>query len=124
MSGSSSSGNSWRAAPLPAQDGKNSQQTTSIGGGADPCVLEEITTLNSASLNGLRNVRVGDDLDVAFIEGPPRRLLVLDQEGEALGTITSRSMLQIIECIQAGRNYKARVLSVNGGACQVRVHLS
>lgn len=124
MSGSSSSGNSWRAAPLPVQGKPNSQNNAPPGGGADPCVLEDVTTLNSASLIGLRTVRVGDDLEVAFIEGPPRKLVVLDQKNQVLGTITSRSMLQIMECIQAGRSYRAYVLAVNGGACQVRIRLS
>ncbi len=119
MSGSPSSGREWRAEPRTQGEGIG----TGTGAG-DPCVIEEVTTLNSISPPGLRVVRVGDVLDVVFVSGPPKRLIAQLGGGQLVGSITSRSMLQIIECIQNGRQYSADVLTIQGGACQVRVRLA
>jgi hypothetical protein len=97
------------------------------GGGVvagDPCVIDELTSLNSVSPVALRNVRPGTLLDVVFMAGPPQRLVVQDRNGQIVGSITSRSMLQIIECIQSGRRYVAEVLGIQGGSCQVQVKLA
>lgn len=97
------------------------------GGGVavgDPCVIDEVTSLNSVSPAALRNVGAGTVLNVVFMAGPPQRLVAQDNTGQVVGSITSRSMLQIIECIQNGRRYVAEVLGVQGGSCQVRVRLA
>lgn len=90
----------------------------------DPCVIDEVTSLNSVSPAALRNVGPGILLNVVFMAGPPQRLVVQDNTGQIVGSITSRSMLQIIECIQSGRRYVAEVLGIQGGSCQVRVRLA
>jgi hypothetical protein len=125
MSGSGGGGGDWRPEPKapvfePKGDGGS-------GGGVepgDPCVIDEVTPLNSVSPAALRTVRPGTLLDVVFVPGPPRRLIAQDSAGQIVGSITSRSMLQIIECIQSGRRYVAEVLGVQGGSCQVRVRLA
>ncbi|WP_124470953.1 MULTISPECIES: hypothetical protein [Burkholderia cepacia complex] len=90
----------------------------------DPCVIDEVTSLNSVSPAALRNVGPGTLLNVVFVAGPPQRLVAQDNTGQIVGSITSRSMLQIIECIQSGRRYVAEVLGIQGGSCQVRVRLA
>jgi hypothetical protein len=123
MSGGGGGGGDWRpepkaSVPEPRGDG--------VGGGGvsgDPCVIDELTSLNSVSPTALRNVRTGALLDVVFVAGPPQRLVAQDNTGQIVGSITSRSMLQIIECIQNGRRYVAEVLGIQGGSCQVRVKL-
>lgn len=122
MSGGGGGGGDWRPepkAPVSRQEGGN-------GGGTpgDPCVIDEVTSLNSVSPAALRNVGVGALLDVMFIAGPPQRLVVQNNTGQIAGSLTSRSMLQIIECIQSGRRYVAEVLGIQGGSCQVRVRLA
>jgi hypothetical protein len=125
MSGGGGGGGDWRPEPkAPALDPKGGG-----GGGVDvvsgdPCVIDELTSLNSVSPAALRNVRPGILLNVVFLPGPPQRLTVQDTTGQIVGSITSRSMLQIIECIQSGRRYVAEVVGIQGGLCQVRVKLA
>jgi hypothetical protein len=125
MSGGGGGGGDWR--PEPKAPLVN---PTAAGGGGgiggvpnDPCVIEEVTNLNSVVAAALRNVRPGDLLDVVFLPGPPHRLVTQDRNGTTVGSITSRSMLQFIECIQNGRQYVAEVLAIQGGTCQIRVGL-
>jgi len=123
MSGGGGGSGDWRPepkAPVPEPKGGG-------GGGVvagDPCVIDEVTSLNSVSTAALRNVGPGSLLNVVFMAGPPQRLVVQDNSGQIVGSITSRSMLQIIECIQSGRRYVAEVLGIQGGSCQVRVRLA
>lgn len=122
MSGSGGGGNDWRPEPAkPASKPKAGSQ----GGGAkappDPCNITEVTTLNSVDRNVLAGLRPNDRLAVAFQAGPPQRLVAQTQAGATAGSITSPSMLQIIQCIQAGHNYDAVVLSMRGAQCQVRI---
>lgn len=122
MSGGRGGGGNWRPeprVPVPGQGGGGPG-----GGGTgpgDPCAIDELTQLNSVSPAALRNVSPGTVLDVVFLLGPPQRLVVQDSAGQIVGSITSRSMLQIIECIQGGRRYAAEVIGIQGGSCQVRV---
>jgi len=122
MSGGGGGGGDWRPEPKAPVTG-----LVGDGGGGggvvfgDPCVIDEVTSLNSVSPSALRSVRPGILLEVLFLAGPPQRLVVQDNTGQIVGSITSRSMLQIIECIQGGRQYVAEVLGIQGGSCQVRV---
>ena len=125
MSGGGGSGGDWRPepkAPVRPQGGDG------IGGGGigpgSPCAIDELTSLNSVSPSALQAVAPGTLLDVAFLSGPPQRLVAQNGAGQTVGSITSRSMLQIIECIQIGCRYVAEVVSIQGGACQVRVRLA
>jgi hypothetical protein len=124
MSGGGGGSGDWRPEPkAPMSEPKGG----GAGGGVvagDPCVIDELTSLNSVSPVALRNVRPGTLLDVVFMAGPPQRLVVQDRNGQIVGSITSRSMLQIIECIQSGRRYVAEVLGIQGGSCQVQVKLA
>lgn len=125
MSGGGGGGGNWRPEP-------KAPVSQPIGGGAgegggisgDPCVISDVTSLNSVSPVALHGIRPGYILNVVFLVGPPQRLVVQDFSGQIVGSITSRSMLQIIECIQGGRNYVAKVLGIQGGSCQVRIQLA
>lgn len=125
MSGSGGGGGDWRPepkAPVPVpKAGGDGGGGVAVG---DPCVIDEVTSLNSVSPAALRNVGAGTVLNVVFMAGPPQRLVAQDNAGQVVGSITSRSMLQIIECIQNGRRYVAEVLGIQGGSCQVRVRLA
>jgi hypothetical protein len=87
----------------------------------NPCNITEVTNLNSVNRNVVAGLRPNDRLGVVFQAGPPQRLVAESQPGVIAGSITSPSMLQIIQCIQAGHTYDAVVLSVRGAQCHVRI---
>jgi hypothetical protein len=123
MSGGGGGGGDWRPVPKTPVIAPNPAGTGGgVGGAVDPCVIEEVTSLNSVNPAALRGVRTGNLLDVAFIHNPSR-LVANDSNGTIVGSITSRSMLQFIQCIQSGRQYVAEVLGVQGGTCSVKVRL-
>ncbi|RQR53174.1 hypothetical protein DIE18_30685 [Burkholderia sp. Bp9125] len=125
MSGSNRSSDGWRPEPTAPTSAPPKRAGDGDGdGGNDPCVINEIAALNSPNPAVLPTLRVGTVLDVQLEFGPPPRLLAKDSSNNTAGTITSRSMLQIMECIQDGSIYVAEVLSISGGACQVRVRLA
>jgi len=103
--------------PQPAAGGQ--------GGGTaapeDPCNIVERTPLNSPNRTVLSTLRVGDILNVVYQPGPPQRLVAEQSPGVIAGSITSPSMLQIIQCIQRGYTYVAEVLSIRGAICEVMV---
>jgi len=121
MSGGGGGGGDWRPEAKPKTGG------ASGGGGGqatvpDPCNIVETTVLNSPNKQVLASLRVGDFLSVSFEVGPPRRLLAKNKTGDVAGSITSPSMLQIIECINENNvQYIAVVQSIKGGTCEVRV---
>lgn len=91
-----------------------------FGGGSDPCNIIEITALNSPNKAVISTLIPGDLLAVVYVFGPPQQLLA-QKNGATAGSITSPSMLKIINCINQGRAYDAEVISVLGAICQVRV---
>jgi len=121
MSGSGG-GSDWRPEPTkPESKPKGEGEGRGTKAVPDPCNITEVTTLNSINRNVLAGLRPNDRLSVVFQAGPPQRLVAQTQAGATAGSITSPSMLQIIQCIQAGHNYDAVVLSVRGAQCQVRI---
>jgi hypothetical protein len=127
MSGSSNRGGGpWRPKPLPSReitrgDGGPSGEGEEVGAGRSPCDIVELTNLNSPNATVLRTLKVGDVLDVQFRTGPPARLVAVTPRGSIAGSITSASMLQLIQCIGAGWNYEAEILQLSGGMCQVEL---
>jgi hypothetical protein len=91
------------------------------GGGDNACDIVERTKVNSPDRTVAVTVRDGDELSVAYESGPPRKLLVRTASGATLGSITSPSMAQIIQCILSGYEYVAVVLSISGGMIEVRI---
>lgn len=124
MSGSGGGGGDWRPEPKPISRPKPRGEGDEAGGGVTPpapCDITEVTNLNSVNRTAVTGLRPGDQLDVVFQAGPPQRLVAQTKAGTVVGSITSPSMLQIIQCIQAGYTYVAVVLSVRGAQCQVRI---
>lgn len=116
-------GGEWRPEP---KEPKSRPKGSGKGGGSsspppDPCNITEITSLNSVNCTVVASLRQGDRLAVVFQAGPPRQLIAQTATGAIAGSITSPSMLQIIQCIQTGVAYVAEVLSVRGAQCQVQI---
>ncbi len=115
-------GSDWRPEPAKlASKPKGEGESRGAEAVPDVCNITEVTTLNSVNRNVLAGLRSNDRLYVVFQAGPPQRLVAQTQAGATAGSITSPSMLQIIQCIQAGHNYDAVVISVRGAQCQVRI---
>lgn len=122
MSGQGGGGDTWRPEPKPAPKPKGDGDGGGGGVPPDPCNIVETTTLNSPNRTVVTTLRTGDLLTVVFQAGPPQRLVAEQSPGVIAGSITSPTMLQIIQCItQGGHAYVAEVLSVRGAICQVRV---
>jgi hypothetical protein len=129
MSGGGGGGGPWRPEePIP-QTKRGGSGKTGGGGGddggmppEDPCAIFEKATLNSPNRTVLGTLRAGDLLDVVYLPGPPRLLVAQSPTGSVAGSITSPSMLRIIQCIsQRNRAYVAEVLSIRGAVCEVQI---
>ena len=86
-----------------------------------PCHIVERTKVNSPDPTVRATLRNGDTLSLEYDPGPPKRLLVRTPAGAILGSITSPSMPQLIQCIGAGFAYDVVVLGILGGLIDVQV---
>jgi hypothetical protein len=122
MSGSGGGGgDNWRPPSNPISREGSGADEGGEKGPLDPCNISEITRLNSVDRTVLATVRVNDSLSVEFEQGPPSRL-VATSGGSTVGSITSGSMIQIIECMTDGAvEYEAIVLEIRGGLCRVQI---
>lgn len=86
----------------------------------DACLNLSFTTdLASVDPSVLASVREGDVYEVkAETEKGPVGVFV---EGKRLGTILHMKDVQLLTCIYEGTDYQAKILSVDGGKCQVQI---
>jgi uncharacterized membrane protein YeaQ/YmgE (transglycosylase-associated protein family) len=84
------------------------------GNGSDCAKLHEQTTLNSVDPNVLSTIKK-DDILTIHAQSPRGPLVVLNQSGGVVGSITSASLAKILDCINDGFEYVAIVQSVKGG---------
>jgi hypothetical protein len=88
------------------------------------CNIVRTTVLISPNRTALALIQVGDTLDIEFRPGPPPLLVAMTPAGTAAGAISCTSTTQIVECIQRGFRYVAKVLTLRQKSCKVRVQLS
>lgn len=87
-----------------------------------PCNVVELTVVNSPNRTVVTTIRVNDVLEVRYVPGPPKQLIVVTGGNAILGSLTPPSMAQLIACITAqGVNYEAVVLGIQGGRVDVQV---
>ena len=92
------------------------------GGGDDPCAIVQTAPVNSPNSAAIAGLSVGDRLDVVLTGTAPRHILrVQSLAGVAVGSLTHRGHLALINCILAGNAYQAEVIQKTGGAVVVRV---
>ena len=113
--GSSTSRNRDQPSGLPEHGGTSGQDGSAS---RDPCDITEVTTLNSPDRTVLATLR---DADVLVIQLQDGRRLLAKHGDRVAGSVTSASHARILQCMRQGREYEAVVLSVRGGACQVRL---
>jgi hypothetical protein len=90
----------------------------------DPCKIVEIVDLSQTNKTALKAVRVGQRLQVEFRPTPPQRLVVMTKQGSAAGAIVSPRSQKLIDCIEQGRKYVAKVIALSEGQCRVLVQLT
>lgn len=78
------------------------------------------TSLNSPNPNAVADLQVGDQLKViATTETGP--VVVRDDQGRDVGSITSTQLLDLLACLAADFVYSARVTSISGGNVKVEI---
>ncbi|WP_165498991.1 hypothetical protein [Rhizobium leguminosarum] len=81
-------------------------------------MFTEVTILASPNSSVITTLAVGSILTVA-LSGP--RVVAQAVAGVA-GAITSARLPEIIQCLNAGQQYAARVTAINGGAVTVEIY--
>src|SRR5438309_4877197 len=78
------------------------------------------TNLASPDPVVVATLAVGDELAVEFVPptGPLRAVTAI---GDVAGVLLPADIVQLIDCISKGIRYKARVISITGGNCQVLI---
>jgi hypothetical protein len=80
------------------------------------------TVLLSPRPEAIAAVKTGEVLVLKLESQQDKPLVVATREnGDEVGTIGSVHLLQLITCMQEGHKYTANIVSVQGGACRVRV---
>lgn len=78
-----------------------------------------ITILSSIDYTLLKKLQVGTILEVEI--GVNESLVVLNADGEIVGSIVHPNTSDIIECIKKGNHYNAEIVEINYPACKVKV---
>ncbi len=91
-------------------------------GPSDPivdCKIVERVILNSPNPTVLLKLRVGDELDVLLVG---KVLVAQPKSGPpAAGALTPARLADLLDCMDKGRKYKAVVLKITGGRCDVEI---
>ncbi len=91
-----------------------------VKGGVDVCLNLIINTnLASVVVDVLDKTTVGDILPVEAqsVDGP----VVVLKDGEVLGTVLSSHLVQLLNCMNGGTNYVAKVIKIEDAICQVKI---
>ena len=121
MSGSGGGGHSDSSSGGSSIVGGSGGGSGSGSSSNDACDINETAPVNSPQANVVRTLSVGDHLDVSLVGTAPRRTLQLIAQAGIAGSLTHRGALAISRCIDAGHDYDAEVLSINGGQIIVRI---
>lgn len=92
-----------------------------ISDGGKKCAIVEKTILNSPVHAVVSTLVANIELDVALEQTPRKRLVALNAGGAVAGSITSSRLVDLIECIEAGHEYIARVISVSSGRVEIEI---
>jgi hypothetical protein len=94
------------------------------GGGSDNVPCEELkfdAQLTSPQPSLVKELSVGQVLDVNIVNVKGQQLLQVLKNGQPVGGLIGSDAARLRECILGGHHFNATVMSINGG--QVRVHI-
>lgn len=77
------------------------------------------TQLFSPDPDIIKEISVGDTLPVKILS--PKGPCVVTKSGQTAGTIISKELFQLIECINKGFDFEAHVRQIIGGECSVTI---
>jgi hypothetical protein len=83
--------------------------------------LQVITVLNSPNPAVLLTLKKGDCLTVKALTMGNQKVLAAFKDQEVAGSITDRSAPRFLSCIAKGFKYKATVLAIAGGRCDISI---
>ena len=84
--------------------------------------LTSETTLTSPDRSVVSQLTEDDVLKVKVDNTGARPVVRAIYKGKVAGSITSSIIQRIVECMADGYEYEARVISIKGGTCKVRVY--
>lgn len=90
-------------------------------GKGDACInLEFVTTLASVKDEALEKVVVGEILPVVAqtADGP----VVVMKDDEIVGTVLSSRLVLLLDCMNGGTEYEAKVLEKSDAICKVKIN--
>ena len=101
-------------------------QREGTGGGqespdSDPCNIIFETILSAINVSELAKVLPGEYLKIEIVTENQVDRLCAKHAGVIVGTIANPRGAEVLACIKAGNEYVARVLSIQGNRCPVRV---
>lgn len=92
------------------------------GGGSQGCeTLRFEAQLTSPQPAVVGTLRLGDVLDLAVVDMNGQVVVHVLKGGQVAGGLTGPDATRLRGCIQDGHDFKATVLTVNGGQVRVRV---
>lgn len=84
----------------------------------DKCLIAESALLHSPNPEALKDAAEGDICSVRLREGA---VCIVDSQDRTIGAIAEPWVDTLKECISQGRQYRALVLDIEGGKCEVRI---
>lgn len=123
MSGSSGNFSSFSGKSSINNSGSSLLGTTSSGGsgGGNECQLNFHTPLVSPQPEVIKDLQVNDFLRVVLSDDRPNVVECITDKDDIAGTIAPSCIDELIDCLEKGYHYKAKVLSIKHG--QVSVHV-
>lgn len=79
------------------------------------------TQLSSPVPGVVKHLTQGDVLTVEVEQTGGTQYVVAKHNGAEAGSLASAQIIRLIECINQGTSYKAKVTAVNGGQVKVKV---
>jgi hypothetical protein len=88
---------------------------------SDPCdKLSFVAIVNSPQPAVIAKLSQGDLLNVK-LQATPQTVVVVEYQGAVAGTLAGVQVTRLINCLQNGYEYNAKVISVVGGKCTIEV---
>jgi hypothetical protein len=86
-----------------------------------PCdSLKFLAVVSSPQPNALAGLRVGILLDIS-VQSTPRSAVIVTHGRTVVGALTGPKVSTLVNCIQNGYEFKAKVMSLSSGRCEVEV---